>query len=518
MAQDVATLPRDPDVLIDIIVDQQEEIERLLAMIATLTRAVYGPRSERFTEAELQQMDLELGDLSGIPVEPQAKPEAKPLHDRRPRRPARRNIGSLPIHLPREDIVLEPDATECPCCRGALHKIGEDLSEMLDHVPAVLRVKRFHRPRYGCRVCESVVAQAPAPERPVANGLPTTALLAHVAVSKFAWHIPLHRQTKMLASSGITIDRSTLVHWIERAAWWLRPLHALLAETVLSSPKVFCDDTPLPVLDRSRTRTRIGRLWCYAVDDRPWQGSTPPAVVYLFAEDRRGQHVSKHLDGFTGVLQVDAYAGYDALTRPGRQAGPITLAYCLAHARRRFFDLHKGGNQPVATEAVRRIADIYEIEAGIRGKEPEMRKAVRQRETKPLMVELKSWLMARLEEISVKSKLAESIRYTLGHWDGLTLFLDDGRVEVDSNAVERQIRAIALGRRNALFAGSAAGGERWAILSSLINCAKLHDIDPQAYLADVLERIVTGATKVNALAELLPWNWKAARQTATAPA
>lgn len=218
-----------------------------------------------------------------------------------------------------------------------------------------------------------------------------------------------------------------------------------------------------------------------------------------------------------GVLQVDAYAGYDALTRPGRKAGPITLAYCLAHARRRFFDLHKAGNQPVATEAVRRIADIYEIEAGIRGKEPEMRRAVRQRETRPLMAEFKSWLIGRLEEISVKSKLAEAIRYTLGHWDGLTLFLDDGRVEVDSNAVERQIRPIALGRRNALFAGSAAGGERWAILSSLINCAKLHDIDPQTYLADVLERIVTGATKVNALAELLPWNWKAARQVAAAP-
>jgi len=310
MARDVATLPRDPDALIDIIVDQQQEIERLLTMIETLSRAVYGPRSERFTEADQRQMDLGLGDLSAIPVEPEAKPEPKPIREPRPRQPGRRNIGSLPTHLPREDIVIEPDATECACCHGKMHKIGEDLSEMLDHVPAILRVKRFHRPRYGCRVCESVVAQAPAPARPIVNGLPTTALLAHIAVSKFAWHIPLHRQTKMLSSSGIAIDRSTLVHWIERAAWWLRPLHAVLAQTVLSSPKVFCDDTPLPVLDRTLTRTRIGRIWCYAVDDRPWQGSSTPAVVYLFAEDRRGQHVSKHLDSFTGVLQVDAYAGY----------------------------------------------------------------------------------------------------------------------------------------------------------------------------------------------------------------
>jgi transposase len=262
----------------------------------------------------------------------------------------------------------------------------------------------------------------------VANGLPTSALLAHVAVSKFAWHIPLHRQTQMMAASGVQLDRSTLVHWIERAAWWLWPLHALLTESVLSAPKIFCDD--LPVLDRTRRRTRLGRIWCYAVDDRPRQGPMPPAVVYLFAEDRRGCRVAEHLDTFSGVLQVDAYAAYDALARGSRNAGPIRLAYCLAHARRRFFDLHKTGNEPVATEAVRRIGKIYEIEAHVRGTTADIRAATRRRETKPLMETFKSWLMERLEEISAKSKHAEAIRYALGHWDGLTLFLEDGRVEM----------------------------------------------------------------------------------------
>ena len=250
------------------------------------------------------------------------------------------------------------------------------------------------------------------------------------------------------------------------------------------------------------------RLWCYAVDDRPWQGPIPPAVVYLYAEDRRGRHVKEHLAGFHGVLQVDGYTGYDDLARPGRPGGPIVLAYCLAHARREFFDVHKRTKEPAASEALRRIAEVYAIEARIRGRSADERVAVRQAETKPLMSALKVWLLQRLGEISVKSSLADAIRYTLGHWDGLTVFLSDGRVEVDNNTVERCIRPIPLGRKNALFAGSHSGAERWAVLASVINSAKLHGIEPQTYLADVLERIVSGRTKANALAELLPWNWK----------
>ena len=241
-------------------------------------------------------------------------------------------------------------------------------------------------------------------------------------------------------------------------------------------------------------------------------------MIYRYAEDRRGRHIKEHLDGFCGVLQVDGYSGYDGLARPDRPGGAITLAYCLAHARREFFDVHKRTKDAGATEALRRIGEIYAIEARIRGRPADERVAVRQAETKPLMASLWSWLMDRLEEISAKSSLASAIRYTLGHWEGLTVFLVDGRVEVDNNTVERSIRPIALGRKNALFAGSGSGGERWAVLASLINTAKLHDIDPETYLADVLERIVSGRTKVNGLRELLPWNWKAARSAPIAVA
>jgi transposase len=513
MASDVASLPREPDILIGMIVELRGENARLLGMLETLKRTLFGPRSEKL-DIDAAQLPLGLEDASAATIEAERE-TAKPVGQDRPTRPqAARNIGRLPKHLPREDVVIEPAISVCPCCQGALHRIGEDVSEMLDIVPAIIRVKRIRRPRYGCRACEGAVVQAPAPPRPVEGGLPTTALLAHVAVSKFAWHLPLHRQTQMLAGNGIDLDRSTLVRWIEQAAWWLKPLHTLLVETVMSAPKVFCDDTPLPVLDRTRRRTRLGRLWCYAVDDRPWQGPGPPTVVYLYAADRRGCHVRQHLGKFRGVLQVDGYTGYDDLARPGRPGGAITLAYCLAHARREFFDVHKRTADGIAAEALRRIGEVYAIEARIRGGTADQRVVVRQAETKPLMVTLRSWLMERLGEISAKSSLADAIRYTLGHWEGLTLFLSDGRVEVDNNTVERSIRPIPLGRKNALFAGSDSGGDRWAILASLINTAKLHDIDPQTYLADVLDRIVSGRTKVNTLRDLLPWNWRAARGAA----
>ena len=504
---------RDPDVLAGMIMVLREENEKLRAILATLRRALFGARSER-RDIEEAQLALGLDDLSTVPVEPEGR-AATPGDHGQPgpaRRKASRNIGGLPLHLPREDVVIEPASDACPCCRGKLHCIGEDVSEMLDIVPAILRVRRIHRPKYGCRACESAVVQAPAPPRPIDGGLPTAALLAHIAVSKFAWHLPLHRQTQMLAGQGIVLDRSTLVHWIARTAWWLEPLHALLIKAVMGADKIFCDDTPLPVLDRTRDRTRIARLWCYAVDDRPWKGPAPPVVVYLYAPDRRGSHLRKHLEGFRGVLQVDGYKGYDGLAKPGRPAGAITLAYCLAHARREFFEVHKRTGDEVAAEALRRIGEIYAIEARIRGRAAEERAAVRRAEARPLMEALWSWLMDRLEAISAKSTLADAIRYTLGHWKGLTVFLSDGRVEVDNNTVERAIRPVPLGRKNALFAGSDGGGERWAILASLIATAKLHGVDPQAWLADALERIISGRTKANALRELLPWSWKAARE------
>jgi transposase len=485
------------------------ENENLRAVVAALKRALYGARSEKQIEP-VNQLPLGLDDVSATPMEPAELPV--PANSNQPRRPkAARNIGGLPAHLPRVDVTIEPERKACPCCQGKLHLIGEDVSEMLDVVPAILRVKRIHRPRYGCRSCEGAVVQAKAPPRPIDGGLPTSALLVHVAVMKFAWHTPLNRQTQMLAGQGIVLDRSTLVHWVARLAWWLKPLHELLCATVLSAPKIFCDDTPLPVQDRTRKRTRIARLWAYAIDDRPWGGALPPAVVYLYAEDRKGQHVDEHLVSKTCVLQVDAYAGYNRLTRRSRAGGPVTLAFCLAHARRKFFEVHKATDCPIAAEALQRITEIYHIEKRIRGTTPEARVAVRQAETLFLFEAFKPWLLDRLAEISAKSTLAKAIRYTLGHWTGLCVFLNDGRVEVDSNIVERSIRPIALGRKNALFAGSDGGGESWAILASLINTAKLHDLDPQTYLTDVLERMVSGTTKANALSELLPWNWKAAQ-------
>ena len=498
------TLSQTPNPLIATL---REENTSLRALVETLKRALYGARSEKL-EPEPGQFQLELDDLSLVAPELPPKPTRSRTADQPPRAKAVRNIGCLPVHLPRYDVVIEPTLKMCPCCQGKLHAIGEDVSEMLDVVPAIIRVRRIRRPRYGCRGCEEAVMQAPAPPRPLDGGLPTAALLAQVAVFKFAWHLPLHRQVQMLAVYGLTLDRSTLVHWISRTAWWLKPLHELMVATVLAAPKVFCYDTPLPVLDRSRTRTRIARLWSYATDDRPWLGPAPPAVVYLFAEDRKGRHVAEHLLSFNGVLQVDAYGGYAGLAKPSRAGGAITLAFCLAHARRRFFEVHKATGSPVAEEALRRFAAI---ETRIRGSSAEHRAAVRHAETKRLFEELKPWLMDRLAEISAKAPLSKAIRYMLGHWDGLTVFLDDGRVEVDNNTVERTIRPIALGRKNALFAGSTSGGESWAILASLINTAKLHDIDPQAYLADILDRIVCGRTKVNSLRELLPWVWKAAQ-------
>jgi len=499
----------DPQTLLALNTALRAENENLKAIVAALQRALYGARSEKQVTPD-DQLPLALDDLSTTPVEPAKLP--KPANSNRPVRPtAARNIGGLPAHLPRVDITIQPDSQACPCCHGKLHLIGEDVSEMLDVVPAILRVKRIHRPRYGCRSCEGAVVQAKAPPRPIDGGMPTIDLLVHIAVMKFAWHLPLHRQVKMLKGQGIDLDVSTLVHWVSRLAWWLKPLHGLLAANILAAPKIFCDDTPLPVLDRSKKRTRIARLWAYAMDDRPWRGPAPPAVVYLYAEDRKGRHVEEHLAGKTCVLQVDAYPGYNRLTRPDRPGGPVTLSFCLAHARRKFFEIHKSTDCPVAAEALQRIAAIYKIEARIRGTSAAERLDVRKAETQDLFDAFKPWLMDRLSEISTKSTLAKAIRYTLGHWNGLGVFLTDGRVEVDNNTVERSIRAISLGRKNALFAGSAVGGENWAILASLINTAKLHEFDPQTYLADVLERIVSGQTKVNALSELLPWHWKAAR-------
>jgi transposase len=509
-------LPADPDQLADLALRLAADNERLRATLHSVNTLHFGARSERLATMVDAQMTLGLGDLAT-----DASPPPAPANDDMPgkvktslrsaRQPARRNLGALPKHLPRREQIIEPDSTLCPCCTGQMHRIGECVHEALDVVPAILRVLRTVRPKYGCRACESAVAQAQAPSRLITAGMASTALVSWVVVSKFAWQMPLNRQAQMLAGYGVTLDRSTLVHWVDRAAWWLEGLYDLLLRTIHGFPHMFCDETPLPVLEKGRRHTRKCRLWAHAVDDRPWQGPAPPAVAYVFATGRDTEAITAQLgDRFAGVLQVDGYAAYKALAKRGKP-GRIRLAFCLAHARRKFVAVHKTTQSPAALEVLRQIAAVYAIEERIRGGTAEQRRTAREAESRPLMEALKRRLTALLEEVSVKSTLAKAIRYTLGHWDGLTMFLADGRIEVDSNTVERTMRGIALGRHSYLFAGSERGARNWAILASLLTTAKLNGVDPLTWLTDVLERIVSGRTKSHQLRDLLPWNWKAAQ-------
>jgi transposase len=485
----------------------QAEIEKLRLLIRQLQRGQFGRRSERLDPDQLQ---LGLEDLEQAAAAAEAAQEAAARSSSTSRltRPRRRNLGALPAHLPRVEVLVDVEDKSCPCCGGALHVIGEDTSEMLDIIPAQLRVKVIRRPRYGCRACEGAVVQAPAPERPITGGMATEALLAHVLVAKYADFLPLYRQAAIFARQGIDLDRSTLCDWVGRACWWLEPLWRLLHRHVMASTRIFADDTPLPMLDPGRGRTKTGRLWGYAIDDRPWRGETPPAVVYLSAEDRKGERPAMHLAEFRGVLQVDGYGGFKGLLA-NRPPGEIRLAFCWAHCRRRFYDIHQETGSPLAEEVLRRIGELYKIEAEVRGRPPDERRAIRQERSKPIVDALHGWLTAQLERVSGRSTLAEAIRYALRHWQGLVLFLEDGRLELDTNTVERTMRSVALGRKNSLFAGSLGGARHWAIVASLVATAKLNGVEPLAWLTDVLERMVSGRTKANELVRLLPWTWKA---------
>jgi transposase len=515
MAEPPDPLPTDPAELVRIIRRLEARNADLHAQVETLKAMIFGAKSERAAVIDPEQGVLDLGDLA---VE--AAPAANDNVDRtsrkpkqRLRRPANRNVGALPRHLPRVETTIEPESTACPCCAGAMHRIGEDVAEALDVIPAIVRVLRTIRPKYACRCCHGALVQAAAKPRVVDGGMATTALVAHVVVAKFAWHLPLYRQAQMFAGQGIVLDRATLVFWVRRAAWWLRPLYERLLLYIRSQERVYCDETPLPRLDPGRGRTKVCQLWAQAVDDRPWQGPARPAVGYVYAEGRDTAAVQDQLAGFDGILQVDGYAAYKALVRR-RTWARIRLVFCLSHARRKFVAVFKTTKSEVARDVIARIGEVYAIEERIRGTTADTRLRVRQDKARPIMEALKVRLMEVRAEISGQSSLAKAIAYTLGHWDGLVAFLDDGRIEVDTNAVERTMRPIGLGRKNALFAGSAVGGRDWAILASLINSAKLNGLDPFGYMADVLERIVSGAVKANDLDRLLPWAWKAERDTA----
>ena len=482
--------------------------EKLKLRLARLLRQQYGASSEKL-RAAINQLELTLGDIEEqiaemMPPEPEqppapARPTSASVEPAR-RKPVRR---PLPDSLPR-DVVEHAAPCACPKCGGALRPLGEDVTEVLDYVPACFRVIRHVRPKLSCRSCESI-AQAPVPSLPIQRGLATPALLAHVLVAKYADHCPLYRQAEIYARAGVELDRSTLADWVGQSARLVRPLVDALGAHVMAAERVHADDTTVPVLDPGRGTTKTGRLWCYVRDDRPFGGTAPPAVLYRYSPDRKGEHPRTHLAGFHGILQADGYTGYAGLYQRG-----VTEAACMAHCRRPFFDLHASTGSPLALEALQRIAALYAIEATIRGQSPEVRLAVRQAQSAPLFSDLRTWLETTLSRISGKSELAVAIRYMLSRWNALTLVLRDGRACIDNNAAERAMRPIPLGRKNWLHAGSDAGGERAAAIFSLTETAKLNSLDPEDYLRQVLERIAEHPVK--RVHELLPWNLTRVRE------
>ena len=486
------------------------EIEHLKLVIEKYRRMIFGRKSEKLS-GELEQLEFRLEELEtaqGAEEAAQAateatQPSSTRTDSKRRSRPARKPI---PEDLPREVVTHLPAHSHCPDCGGALRQFGEDVSEQLERVPASFKVIRHVRPKFACAGCESVV-EAPAPARPIDRGLPGPGLLAHVQVSKYADHLPLYRQSQIYAREGVDLDRSTLAGWVGAASELLTPLVDEIRKHVLAAAKIHADDTPVPVLAPGNGKTKTGRLWTYVRDDRPAGYSTAPAAWFTYSEDRKGEHPRRHLKDFKGALQADAYSGFHHLYGDGA----IYEVACWAHTRRKFHDIHVAHASPTTTEALARIGALYGIEEQIRGKPAELRCSVRQAYARPLLVELRQWMDKTLRSLSTKSATAEAIRYALSRWRALTRYVDDGLLEIDNNAAERALRAVAIGRKNYLFMGADSGGHRAASLYSLIGTAKLNGLDPAFYLRTVLATITEHP--INRISELLPWNVAASLQT-----
>jgi transposase len=518
------------------LVERDLLIEKLKLQIARMKRVRFGASSEQL-DAQILQLELIVEDLEstqgalradtphtssnegdevvatintvqgGIATDAQIGDKAR----------------ALPTHLPRERVVYEPmiskdHAVVCGCkhCgadRGALTRLGNDESEMLEYVPGRFKVIVACRPKYLCGECKAI-SQAHAPNRPLAKSYAGPGLLAHVLTSKYADHLPLYRQSEIYARDGVELSRSTLADWVGGCSQLLKPLVEALQRYVLAAEKLHADDTPVPVLQPGRGTTKTARLWTYVRDDRSApsvpndeQSSEPPAVWFAYSPDRKAEHPQRHLQRFRGVLQADGYAGYERLyERRDEHGNPMIVeAACWAHARRKFFEIHSANasGATIAEQTLKRIASLYAVEQTIRGKPPDERSRIRQLQTQPKLAELKQFFDATLAQVSKKSDLAEAIRYALTRWIALTRFVDDGRIEIDNNAAERALRCVALGRKNFLFAGSDAGGERAAAIYSLISTAKLNRIDPEAYLRYVISHI--NEQPITRVDELLPW-------------
>ena len=481
-------------------------IETMRVQLARLRRMQFGASSEKLS-AEIAQLELALEEL-------EAAASFAPTSTVPPKPERSSPVRSLPDHLPREDVVAEPSSGTCTCpdCGGILRKLGDDSAEQLDVAPVQWRVVRTIRPKYSCRSCEKIV-QAPAPVKAIARGKATFATLAHVIVAKFDHHLPLYRQSEMMAAQGVDIDRSTLAGWTGQASALLDPIINRIREEGLKASKIHTDDTPVPVLDPGRGKTATGRLWTYVVDDRASGSATPPLAWYRFTPDRTGAHPQKELASFTGDLQADAYAGYDKLY----QSGHVTEVACWAHFRRKIFDIHKPRPTLLTTDILERIAALYAIEAEVRGAPPSVRQKARQERTKPLIAELRKILVDAHRRLSPKSVMAIAIAYGTKRWTALTRFLDNGSLEIDNNIAERSLRSIAIGRKNWLFAGSKIGGERAAAIYSVIETCKMNNVEPQAYIADVIAKIA-GDWPAARWDELMPWNWKSLTNTPQAQA
>lgn len=475
---------------------------KLQAQLKYLKRLKHGKASEKLAP---EQLALALEDVEQTIAQLQAEhAKADPGEKARSARERRASRPSLPDHLPRVEVVIEPDSTACPCCAGAMHQIGEDSSSRLDKIPAQFRVLVTRRPKYACRSCEGQVVQAPAPARLIEGGLPTEALVADVLVAKHADHTPIYRQVQAWARQGVVIDRSVPTSWAGAAGAELTPVWKQMRGELLARDLLFVDETYAKILDPGRGCTKTGYFWTVASDQRGWNGPAPPGVVYTYFPTRAQSACRQLLEGYEGLIQVDGYGAYKAIAR--ERPSELALAHCWSHVRRSFFDLQDEG--PVAREILQRISRLYAIEARIRGSSAAERLDIRSEHSRQMVDDLHAWAQEELEGLWPKARTAEALRYMFNHWDGLIRFLDDGRIELDTNPVERAMRPIALSRKNSLFAGSDGGAQNWAVIASLIESCKLNGVNPQAYLTDVLTKLVN-LWPNNRIAELTPWAWAA---------